>query len=407
MGDSSSSDAIPYHPSTLAIHADDDLATSAPATDIAPPLHTSTTFSYPGDPAHLVPAADLTSAATYHIYSRHTAPTSTRLELLLATLIHAPTLTYSSGLSALFAAYTLLNPKRVAITGGYHGAYGVLGLHTRLSGLQVLPLDCAESELRPGDVIHVETPVNPSGEARNLAHYSAKAKTVGAVLLVDATFGPPGLQDPFDFGADIVMHSGTKYLGGHSDMLCGVLATRNQDYYAQLLKDRLFLGSVMGSLEGWLGVRSIRTLELRVAAASQNAEKLVLWLSGCVEGATQYPCVEQMGADVQKVVASVSHASVQSKDDLEWIRKQMPGGFGPVFAIMARSEGLARRLPSKLRLFGHATSLGGVESLVEWRAMSDATVDRKLLRFSIGIERWEDLRADIWNACKELILEGV
>lgn len=407
MGDLSTPASNSLHASTLAIHADDHIATSAPATDIAPPLHTSTTFSYPADPSHLVPIADLTSAPNYHIYSRHSAPTSTRLELLLTTLLKAPSLTYSSGLSAIFAAYTLLKPKRVAITGGYHGAYGVLDLHTRLSGLQVLPLDCAESDLGPGDVIHVETPVNPTGEARNLEHYAAKAKAVGAILLVDATFGPPGLQDPFEFGADIVMHSGTKYLGGHSDMLCGVLATRNEKHFAQLFKDRLFLGSVMGSLEGWLGVRSIRTLELRVSAASQNAEKIVLWLSGCVNGATQYPCVEQMGADVQKVVESVSHASVQSKEDLVWIRKQMPGGFGPVFALTAKSEALAKRLPSKLRLFGHATSLGGVESLVEWRAMSDATVDRRLLRFSIGIERWEDLREDIWNACKELIAEGV
>uniref|UniRef100_A0A0B7JW54 Cystathionine gamma-synthase n=1 Tax=Bionectria ochroleuca TaxID=29856 RepID=A0A0B7JW54_BIOOC len=93
---------------------------------------------------------------------------------------------------------------------------------SRLTGLQQLPLDCDPSELGPGDVVHVETPLNPTGEARNLQHYADKAHKAGAYLTVDATFAPPPLQDPFAFGADVVMHSGTKYFGGHSDMLIGV-----------------------------------------------------------------------------------------------------------------------------------------------------------------------------------------
>ena len=132
----------------------------------------------------------------------------------------------------------------------------MLKIHTRLTGLTILPLDCDASELQPGDVVHLETPLNPTGEALNIRHYAEKAHSRGAYLLIDSTFGPPPLQDPFKWGADVVMHSGTKYIGGHSDMLCGVLATRNAEWVRGLAADRTVLGNVMGGLEAWLGARS-------------------------------------------------------------------------------------------------------------------------------------------------------
>lgn len=258
----------------------------------------------------------------------------------------------------------------------------------------MVPLDCAEEELGPGDVIHLETPVNPTGEAFCIEKYARKAHARGAVLLVDATFGPPGLQDPFVWGADVVMHAGTKYLGGHSDLLCGVLASRREGWVEELREERTFLGSVMGSLEGWLGVRSLRTLEVRVQRQSSNCQLLVSWLNGMLDGV-------EGGEMIREAVARVQHASLQVAD-MEWLRDQMPNGYGPVFAITMKSESLARRLPSKLELFHHATSLGGVESLIEWRAMSDKTVDTRLLRVSVGLEHWEDLRDDLMRAFKAL-----
>lgn len=104
---------------------------------------------------------------------------------------------------------------------------------------------------------------------------------------------------------------------------------------------------------------------------------------------------------VGEAVEKVQHASLQVAD-MEWLRDQMPNGYGPVFAITMKSESLARRLPSKLELFHHATSLGGVESLIEWRAMSDKTVDTRLLRISVGLEHWEDLRDDLMRGFKAL-----
>lgn len=246
-----------------------------------------------------------------------------------------------------------------------------------------MPLDCAAEDLQPGDVVHLETPENPSGEARDIKRYADKAHGRGAYLLVDATFGPPGLQDPLAWGADLVMHSGTKYIGGHSDLLCGVLATRVPGWVQGLRGERTFLGSVMGGMEAWLGVRSLRTLEVRVKRQSESAGRLVGWLEGVCGGGGG-------------VVERVQHASLQT-EDLEdgWLRRQMPNGYGPVFALWMRSEGFARRLPSCLELFQHATSLGGVESLIEWRAMSDRTIDRRVLRVSVGLEDWEDLRDDL------------
>ena len=270
----------------------------------------------------------------------------------------------------------------------------MLSLHTKLTGAKVIPLDCAEEGIAEGDVIHLETPINPTGEAFDIQRYAEKAHRRGAWLLVDATFGPPSLQDPFQWGADVVMHSGTKYLGGHSDMLCGVLATRNGKWMEGLKDERIYLGSVMGSLEGWLGVRSLRTLEVRVSRQSSNCERLVQWLDDLAR--------EENGLGM--VVQKAHHASLQHQD-MGWLKKQMPNGFGPVFALTMKDEGYARRLPSKLELFHHATSLGGVESLIEWRAMSDKTVDRRIVRVSVGIEDWVDLKDDLSQGFRTLLEE--
>ncbi|KAL3494353.1 hypothetical protein BJX62DRAFT_223334 [Aspergillus germanicus] len=341
-------------------------------------------------------AADLSGYGdedkTSHVYSRLTAPNFTRFETVLSALLNGQAISYSSGLSAFHAALTLLNPRRISIGNGYHGCHGVIDLFSRLTGLQKLPLDCPAEALEAGDVIHLETPVNPEGTSFNIETYAKKAHSRGAYLIVDGTFAPPPLQDPFQWGADLVMHSGSKYFGGHSDVLCGVLAAQNKDWAQQLLKDRVFLGSVMGNMESWLGVRSLRTLEVRVQRLSQNATNLVSWLHEALHAPNAAPGSDEEAT--QKALEQVFHSSLQ-KDDESWLLKQMPNGFGPVFSITMKEEDYARKLPSKLAFFQHATSLGGVESLIEWRTMSDKTVDRRLLRVSIGLENWEDLRWDL------------
>ena len=158
----------------------------------------------------------------------------------------------------------------------------------------------------------------------------------------------------------------------------------------------------MGSLEGWLGVRSVRTLEMRVQRQSQSAINLVEALDGALSGHTVGTGLSQDDVDaITAVVAKIQHASLQHGDK-SWLTKQMPMGYGPVFAMSMKNEDQARRLPSKLNLFAHATSLGGVESLVEWRTMSDATVEKTLLRFSVGIEDARDLLEDLVSGLRSL-----
>jgi cystathionine beta-lyase len=328
--------------------------------------------------------------------------------------LKGPALTYASGLSAFHAALVFLNPKRISVGDGYHGCHGVIEIHQKLTGLKKLDLNCPAEELQAGDVVHIETPLNPTGYAYNLQEYADKAHSRGAFLMVDATFGPPPLQDPFLWGADIVMHSGTKYVGGHSDMLCGILAVNptrvREGWFQKLEAERLFLGNVMGSMEGWLGIRSLRTLEVRVERQAANAGKLVAWLDAALHpekgaSASGDATLSSKNAKVvQQILDKIEHASLQEEDIKDgWLLKQMPNGFGPVFSIITKEEDFARRLPSKLDLFHHATSLGGVESLIEWRAMTDSKVSTRLLRVSVGLESWEDLRDDLLRGFQALV----
>lgn len=412
--------SIPFHPATYGIHADDRINV---LTDVAPPIHTSTTFRYPHNPDLLQPVPEDAGIdlQTPLIYSRLASANINRLETILTPLIYPNTkaeefeqlanhvVSYSSGLSAFHALLVNLVPKAIAISGGYHGCHGVIDLHKKMHGVKTVDLhadDAAwdQANLGVGDLVHLETPLNPTGEAFEIKKFADRAHARGAMLSVDATFGPPGLQDPFAWGADIVMHSGTKYIGGHSDMLCGILATaKGADGLERAKKmrtERIFLGAVLGSLEGWLGVRSLRTLELRVQRQSSNAERLVSWLNNALNGQG-----EEHGI-VKTVVSKVVHASLQTSD-FPWLKKQMPNGFGPVFSIYTHTSSQARQLPSNLGLFHHATSLGGIESLIEWRRMSDLDVDETLLRVSVGVEHWEDLKNDLLGAFNALAEGGV
>ncbi|KAH6630666.1 Cys/Met metabolism PLP-dependent enzyme-domain-containing protein [Chaetomium sp. MPI-SDFR-AT-0129] len=387
------------------VHADDYTNSHAA---VAPPMHVSTTFRYSENPDELVAWSDVDpqDIDDFFIYSREKSPNTVRFEAILSSLLGGPVVSYASGLAAFHAMVVFLNPKRVAIGGGYHGCHGILKLLNKLNGLEQLELENDDdlAKLQPGDIIHVETPLNPTGEARDLAYYRKKADELGCYLTVDTTFAPPPLQDPFRYGVDIIMHSGTKYFGGHSDMLSGVLAIRpdraagKDGWLFGLREERLVIGGVLGSFEGWLGVRSLRTLELRVRRQSENTKNLVEWLTS-QKAAGNNP--------VSDLVYKIQHSSLQPEaaDPDSWLSKQMPNGHGPVFSLWLQSEQHAKRLPSKLLLFHHATSLGGVESLVEWRAMSDSAVDRRLVRVSVGVEGWEDLRDDLLRGLEALSKE--
>lgn len=375
---SSPLNTMPLDIASLSIHADDELATTS---DVAAPIHLSTTYRYDSDPSKLVPAADLSEGDKPLVYSRLHQPNTLRVEKVLGQILDGEAILYASGLAAFMSAMTYYNPKNVFIGDGYHGCHGILEILARNYNVKVHPLDSDPEILQPGDVVHLETPVNPHATAFDIEKYAKIAHSRGAYLLIDATFAPTPLQYPFEFGADMIMHSCTKYFGGHSDLLAGVLVTKDQKIKDALYRDRLLLGTNAGNLEIWLLLRSLRSFKLRITQQSKNAEAVIKYL---VENIDSLPALKQ-----------VYHHSLQ---DEEFIQKQLPNGYSPVFSIEVADGDKARKLPSKLKLFNHATSLGGAESLIEWRCMSDSTVSRDLLRISIGLEDAEDLISDLKNA---------
>ncbi|KAL4786382.1 pyridoxal phosphate-dependent transferase [Aspergillus varians] len=174
------------------LHADNYLNL---VTDIAPPIHLSTTFRFPKEPENLIPSENPVEEfdGKSYVYSREFAPNATRVEAVVSSLLNGYAVSYSTGLAALHAALILLNPRRVSVGEGYHGSHEVIAVISRLSSLEKLPLDCPAESLREGDVIILETPVNPLGTAFSIKEYAKKAHARGAYLIVDSTFAPPSL----------------------------------------------------------------------------------------------------------------------------------------------------------------------------------------------------------------------
>ncbi|KAF5098684.1 hypothetical protein D0Z00_001937 [Geotrichum galactomycetum] len=374
-----------YRIATLAIHADDHHAHTS---DIASPIHLSTTYAYTSDPAQLKSFKEVAEAGTFYddiVYSRENQPVVVRIEEVFSKLLDGHAVAYSSGLSAFHAAMIYYNPKNVFIGQSYHGCKQILSILKRNSGVQSYPLESASELIQPGDLIHLESPINPYGTAIDIEKYVKIAHSHGAVVLLDSTFAPPPLQFPFEFGVDMIMHSATKYFGGHSDLLAGVLVTKDPKVAQTLHDDRICLGTITASLESWLLLRSLRTYDLRIRKQVANTIKIVKYLD---EHRAEFPALK-----------SITHASLQKE---EFIKRQLPLNGGPVFSIEVASPELAKIMPSKTKLFHHATSLGGVESLIEWRAMSDSEISETLLRISVGVEDADDLVEDLCNALKQL-----
>ena len=349
--------SAPLGPETLALHADAGLEATA---DVAPPIHVSTTFD-----------ADNGEAL---VYARNDQPTRRRLEAVLGALDGGAAVVYASGQAAATAALLHFLPRRVAIArGGYHGTHAAVDALARL-GVEKVPLD---APLSAGDLVWLETPRNPTCECFDVAAHAARARAARAWLVVDGTFATPVLQQPLALGADLVMHSTTKFLSGHSDALGGVLVARDPALAQALRQARTVSGAVPGALETWLTLRGIRTLALRVRAQSEAATRIAGWLA--------------------PRVARVWHPSRPDHPSHALAARQMRGP-GPVLSIELADEAAARALPGRLRLFRDATSLGGVESLVEWRRKHDPEAPPALLRLSVGLEDPADLVADLEQA---------
>ncbi len=334
-------------------------------------------------------------------YSRASNPTRKALEKNLASLEGAAHgLCYASGVSAEAAVLHLLSTGDHVILcddvyGGtnrlFHRVFNQAGIEVTL--VDMTDLDALDNAF--GDttrVVWLETPTNPTLKIIDIRKVAERAHARGAMVCVDNTFCSPYLQSPLALGADIVCHSTTKYMGGHSDVIGGALLTNDPDLYDRLKFIQLSVGAVPGILDCFLLLRSTKTLHLRMQRHSENAMRIATWL--------------ESHAKIDRVL----YPGLKSHPQHALAREQMPNGFGGMIAVYLKG-GLdaAKNMLEKTELFTIAESLGGVESLIEHPGiMTHASVPPEqrqalaitdsLVRLSVGVEDADDLIADLGQA---------
>ncbi len=368
-------------PDTLAVHAGNapDDATGA----VAPPLHLSTTFRHG-------PAGE--RVAGYE-YQREGNPTNDRLREALAALEGGETAcTFASGMAAMTTLLECLpNGARVLFPDDcYSGLRMLFQEFLPERGLVAEVIDMGDLDAvraacaRPVSMLWVETPSNPLMKVSDIAALADIGHAAGAVIVVDNTFATPLLQRPLALGADVVMHSTTKYFGGHSDVLGGALVFAHDGELARKVAHRLHVtGAVLAPFSAWLTLRGCRSLGARMAMHCANARKVVDFL-------VAHPAIER-----------VNWPGLSSHPGHEVASRQMRD-FGAMLSIEVRGgREAALAMAGKLRVFTNATSLGGCESLVEHRASVEGPNPRSpqnLLRISVGLEDADDLVADLAQA---------
>jgi len=323
-------------------------------------------------------------------YGRYGNDTWSALESAIEVLEGGETLIFSSGQAAIASVFSLL-PRGaviVAARNGYTGTMVSLGKLAESGAVEVRYVDISDSRevlaaLDGATLLWVESPTNPALEIADLPILIEAAKSMNVGVAVDNTFATPLLQQPLKMGADIVVHSLTKYIAGHSDVILGSVSTADAPLHALLADVRKFAGAIPGPFESWLALRGLRTLGVRMERAQSNAMELALRLS-------DHPAVER-----------VRYPGLLT-DPFHERAKSFMSGFGAIisFDVKGGAEA-ADRACSSSQLITFATSLGGVESLWErrhrWSAES-ALIPKNLIRLSVGIEAIEDLWVDIDRA---------
>jgi cystathionine gamma-synthase len=333
------------------------------------------------------------------VYTRADNPTSEHAERLLAALEGGGCgcVLFGSGMAATTAVFQALLPGDHVLASRvlYFGVRKWLAEFALTWGLDVEFTDTTDlatlaAAIRPGQtrLLWVETPANPMWDITDLAAACELAHAAGARVAVDNTVATPVHTRPFEHGADLVVHSASKYLNGHGDVLAGaVLAARRDPYWERIRSWRRNAGAMPGPLEAWLLQRGMRTLFLRVHRASQTALTLATHFH-------QHPAV-----------TSVLYPGLPDHPGHAIAARQMDGGFGGMLSIrLAGGAGHARAVLREVRVFKRATSLGGVESLIEHRRSNEgpsSPVPDDLLRISVGIESPADLIADLEAALNE------
>jgi cystathionine gamma-synthase len=358
---------------------------ATPYRDIVPPIHTATTYERGADGGY--PGG--------RVYSRADNPTYDQAEALIASLEGAATaMVFASGQAAAAALFMSLTPGDGVLAP--RRMYWALrkwlvefavpwGLELELYENASTDDLAAKARTRRPKLIWIETPANPTWDITDIAAACEIGREAGAIVAVDSTAATPMLTRPLELGAQIVMHSATKYLNGHSDVIAGALATaRDDELWQRIRYARGGGGAVLGPFEAWLLLRGMRTLHLRVAAASANAL-----------------AIAQRFAAHPKL-SHVLYPGLPTHPGHAVAARQMQGGFGGMMSLrLAGGESAAVAFAARLRIFKRATSLGTVESLAEHRASVEGPgtlCPPDLVRLSIGIEHIDDLIDDIEQA---------
>lgn len=350
---------------------------------VVPPIYLSTTFARNED----------NSLPADYSYTRSNNPTREALEKALATLEGGATgIAFASGQAATMTLFQALRPGDHVLlsANAYYGTPALLeqvfhpwGLtYTRVD---MRDLDAVEASLHENTrVVWCETPSNPLATVTDLLTVSRLAHEAGAICVCDNTWATPVLQRPLDLNCDVVMHSTTKYLSGHSDVLGGALIFKHNDAMTQRVRElQILSGAVPSPFDCWLVSRGLKTLGIRVRAQMATARIVAEFLDG-------HPAVEQ-----------VHYPGLASHPDHALVQQQMNGPGAMLSVQINGGQEAAMRVLSKLRLLVRATSLGGVETLIEHRASVEgpnSTTPDNLLRLSIGLEHPEDLIADLAQA---------
>jgi len=337
----------------------------------------------------LVPASNFLLGGDREYSRDGGTPTWEALETIVGELEGGQAVSFSSGMAAAAAVFDQLAAGALVVLPDdcYQGVVQLATMGEKKGRLRVRRIASEDTPAwlvaaREADLLWLESPSNPLLKVADLAAICAAQRKPGGLLAVDNTFATPLNQRPLQCGADICMHSATKFIGGHSDLLAGILVCRDPSLFEGFRRSRTLGGATPGTLEAWLAVRGLRTLALRFQAAQQNAGTLAAWLEG-------HPLVEV-----------VRYPGLASHPQHDLAASQLDG-FGTMISFdVGGGAEAADAVCRAVRLIRHASSLGAVESTMERRASNAGQehLPPALLRLSVGIESVDDLRADLEQA---------
>lgn len=376
-----------YHVETKCLHLEQKEAGCDKSGAISFPIYQTATFAHPG-----------LGESTGYDYSRLQNPTREQVEKIVAKLEGGEdAVAFSSGMAAVSAVMELFEPGDHIIADDdlYGGSVRLFLNISRKNGIDVTRINLCQEDLEAyikenTKAIFIETPTNPMMNVIDIGKVSELAKRHKLLLIVDNTFLSPYFQNPLKLGADIVIHSGTKYLGGHNDTLAGFVVSASNEISEKMRFIIKTTGAGLAPFDSWLILRGIKTLAIRMEKAQENAKRLALWLKGRPEA------------------TRVIYPGLKEHPGYEIMKKQAKG-FGAMLTFEVESKALVEQILKRVKLIQFAESLGGVETLITYpitqthadvppESLEKSGINDRILRLSVGIENIDDLINDLEQA---------